>query len=490
MDGHDVVIVGGGIVGAAIAWKLSRYNLSIALVEASPELAAVVSKANGGVIHAGYDPKPGSLKARLNVRGAFQYPRLAARLGFKFNRTGSLVVGLEDTDSNYIKSLFVNGQTNGIPDLQIIYSDTIRAIVPRVNPQARVALYAPSTGVVDPFEVTLAFAENALTNGVAIFRDCPVTGITRLPDGFVVHTSRGNFRARMVVNAAGLYADEVAAMVGQTDFVIKGRLGEVLVLDKELRTQIKPVLFPIPTPHSKGIIIIPTVSGNLLVSATARMVTDKENVATTAGGVAELLRGMHKLVPDLSSSQIIRQFSGIRAVVEAPYEDFVISPAPGVKGFINAAGIQSPGIAAAPAIAEIVRDLLEDQGLELKEKTDYKPYREVPVRMQELSAPEQERLIKANPAYGQVVCRCEGITAGEIIDSIRRPLGATTIDGVKRRTRTGMGRCQGGFCQSRVLAILAQEMGKEPGEIWLEYAGSPVVTGLLKGGITHAAKAF
>ena len=477
---YDVVIIGGGIVGTAIVRLLSCYRLRVALVEACPDLCCGATKANGGVVHSGYAAKHGTLKAKLNVIGNRAYPKLASELGFKYVHTGSLLVGFDPGDADYINDLYANGRANGVSGLEILNYDQAKTIEPHVNPEAKTFLHAPTAGMVDPFEVALAFAENAVANGVEVYRNCAVTGIARANGMFSLQTERGEFTARTVVNAAGIYADKIAAMCGQNNLKIKARLGEVLVLDKELGYKVGTVLFPVPSVHSKGIVYIPTVSGNTLISATARMVEDKEDIATTGPGFQELLSGARRLVPEMDERKVIREFSGLRAVAEGAGDDFVVGPVPGLPGLINAAGIQSPGIAAAPAIASMVRDLLADQGLDFQEKVDFNPYRQALVSFSELSDHARDDLIKKEPAYGQVVCRCEGVTAGEIVAAIRRPVGATTIDCIKRRTRAGMGRCQGGFCQPRVLAILSRELGRDPWDIWLEYRGSQVVNAPLK----------
>jgi glycerol-3-phosphate dehydrogenase len=480
MARYDVVIVGGGIIGTAVARRLSCYRLKVALVEACPDLACGTTKANGGIIHAGYGAKHGTLKSRMNVIGNREYPRLASELGFKYKNTGSLVVGFGGGDSDYIHDLYINGKLNGVPGLEILDDNQARIIEPKINPEAKLFLYAPTAGMVDPFEVALALAENAVANGVEVYRNCAVTGIRTINGGFILHTGRGDFITRTVVNAAGIYADDIAALAGQRDLAIKARLGEMLVFDKEMEARVNTVVFPIPSGRSKGIVVIPAVSGNMLISATARMVEDKEDIATTSSGIQDLIEGTRRMIPSIDEHRVIREFSGLRAVAEGADDDFIVGPAPGIPGFINAAGIQSPGIASAPAIADLVRDMLADQGLDLQERADFNPHRQAPVSFSGLSDAGRDRLINIDPAYGQVICRCEGVTAGEIVDAIRRPVGATTIDGVKRRTRTGMGRCQGGFCQPRVLAILSRELGRDPWDIWLEYRGSEVVKAPLK----------
>ncbi|MBU5483914.1 FAD-dependent oxidoreductase [Clostridium sp. MSJ-11] len=481
MKEYDVIIIGGGIAGTSIARELSKYNVSVALLEAYSDLGIGTTKGNGGVVHAGYDPKPNTLKGKLNVNGSLMYEKLSKELSFKYKNTGSLVVGFEDKDLDYLKKLYENGVKNSVPNIEILKTDKIKEIEPSISNNAKFALYAPTAGIVEPFEVALAFGENALENGVDIFLNEKVLSIEKEKNYFYLETEKFKYKSSYVINAAGVFADEISQMVNLKNYSIKPRLGEILILDKNHNTGLNTVLFPIPSAHTKGIVVIPSITGNIIVGSTARMVDDKEDLSNTTEGINELLNGARKMVPQINRKMIIREFSGLRAVALENNDDFYIEASSEVKGFIHVAGIQSPGVASAPAIAEYVRDILSNEGLDLKFKSNFNPYRNGIIHFSDLSMEEREKLIKDNPSYGNVICRCETITEGEILQSINRPLGAKTLDGVKRRTRAGMGRCQSGFCQHRVLNILSKELHLLENEIYLENKSSNVILNRLKG---------
>ncbi|TDT61279.1 NAD(P)/FAD-dependent oxidoreductase [Fonticella tunisiensis] len=476
----DVVIIGGGITGTAIARELSKFDLKAALLEANMDIASGTTKGNGGVIHSGYDPNPSTMKAKVNCKGALMYPKLAKELGFEYKNTGSMVVGFEDKDTEVLNKLYENGKKNGVPGLRIIERDEIFKIEPRVNRAAKYALYAPTAGIADPFEVAIAFAENASENDVKIYRNQKVVGITKNDEFFNITTQNREYQARFIVNAAGVYGDYIAKLVGIEDYEIKPRFGELLVMDKAIGFELNTVLFPLPGNRTKGIVVIPTVHGNIIVGSTARMTEDKEDISVTKEGIEELLNGAKHLVPDIEKRFLIRQFAGLRPV-ETNTNDFVIEASKKVKGFINAIGIQSPGVASAPAIAEMVRDILSNEGLDLKEKKSFNPYRTPILDFSELTDEEKDELIRKKPSYGRVICRCETVTEGEILSAINRPVGAVTVDGVKRRTRAGMGRCQGGFCQHRIVSILSRELGIPKDEVLLENEKSKLIFGKMKG---------
>lgn len=481
MAEYDVIILGGGIVGTSISRELSKYNIKLALIEANTDIGAGSTKGNGGVVHAGYDPKPDKLKAKLNVKGSAMYPELAKKLNFNYKNTGSFVVGFNDKDLSYLKGLLDNGKKNGVPGVEIINSEKIFDKEPNVSSKAKYALYAPTAAMVDPFDVAIAFAENASENGVEFFRNEKVISINKIDYGFLINTKKHSYKTKYIVNATGVRADEIANMVGIHDYTIKPRLGELLILDKSCSINLRTVLFPIPGPHTKGIGVMPTISGNVLVGSTAVMINDKEYLSNTTDGINKLLNGSRKLVPKISPKSIIREFVGLRAVAMESGDDFFIEASKEIPNFISAVGIQSPGIAASPAIAEYVRDILSNQGLNLIPKKDFKDYREPIADFSKLSDVEKDKIIKNNPSYGNIVCRCETVTEGEIISAIKRPVGATTIDGIKRRTRAGMGRCQSGFCQHKVLSILSRELNKSRDELLLENDNSNIVFGRLKG---------
>lgn len=480
MEEYDLIIIGGGIIGCAIARELSKYKLKIALLEANEDIACGSTKANGGIIHAGYDPDPTSLKGKLNVKGNLMYPKLKKELDFKYVNKGSMVLGNNEEDLKILNKLLENGKKNGVPDLRILKEYEIKKAEPEINKNVKYALFAPTAGEVDPFEIAIAFAENACQNGVVIYRNQKVRDIKYDNHIFYVCTENKNYKANYLINCAGLYADKIANMVGIYDYKIKPRKGELLILDKSLKTKVNKILFPIPSNHTKGIVIIPTVSGNILIGSTAEEIEDKEDTSTSVMGVNSLLNGAKKLVASISGKNVIRTFAGSRAVAINNSNDFYIKASGKFKGFISVAGIQSPGIASSPAIAEYVRDMLDNEGLKLKINHNFDPYRKNVVHMNETSIEERDKLIKSNPKYGHIICRCEQISEGEIIDCIKRPVGAVTVDGVKRRTRAGMGRCQGGFCQDRVISILARQLDESDINILKENKGSKILYSNLK----------
>ena len=477
MQRYDIVIVGAGITGCAIARQLARYDASIAVIEAANDIACGTTKANGGLVHAGYDPAPGTCKASVNARGCALYGQWSRELGFGFNRTGSMVLGFSETDREHLEHLLENGRANGVPDLRIIQGDEIREHEPRANADATCALWCPSTGYVDPFEVAIAAAENAAANGVEFHRGARLDGVDRDDDGrFILHTEAGDFSAKTLINAAGNGCGEVSRMAGGEPFEMVWRQGNIAVLDHE-ETPLMP-LYPIPTPVSKGVIVTGTVHGNTVITATAA-IREAGDTDTYAADVNELLEGARKLVPDLDTRRVVRTFAGGRAVIKG-LNDFFIAPSTLAPGLFQAAGIQSPGVASAPAVAERMDALLHEAGIALPEKPGWNPLRERPVDFDSESTERKRALIERDPAWGRIVCRCETVPEAEIVEAIHRTPGAVSIEGVKRRCRAGMGRCQSGFCQSRVVRILARELGCSPSDVLLEDAGSQIVFGPLK----------
>ena len=477
MQRYDIVIVGAGITGCAIARQLARYDASIAVIEAANDIACGTTKANGGLVHAGYDPAPGTCKASVNARGCALYGQWSRELGFGFNRTGSMVLGFSETDREHLEHLLENGRANGVPDLRIIQGDEIREREPRANADATCALWCPSTGYVDPFEVAIAAAENAAANGVEFHRGARLDGVDRDDGGrFILHTEAGDFSAKTLINAAGNGCGEVSRMAGGEPFEMVWRQGNIAVLDHE-ETPLMP-LYPIPTPVSKGVIVTGTVHGNTVITATAA-IREAGDTDTYAADVNELLEGARKLVPDLDTRRVVRTFAGGRAVIKG-LNDFFIAPSKFAPGLFQAAGIQSPGVASAPAVAEHMDALLHEAGIALPEKPGWNPLRERPVDFDSESTEHKRALIERDPAWGRIVCRCETVPEAEIVDAIHRTPGAVSVEGVKRRCRAGMGRCQSGFCQSRVVRILARELGCSPSDVLLEDAGSQIVFGPLK----------
>lgn len=486
----DIAIVGAGITGCAVARQLTRFELSICVVEAANDIALGASKANGGLVHAGYDPAPGTVRAQVNARGCELYDTWAQELGFLFSRTGSMVLGFNDEDRAQLEQLRCNGHVNGVPELAIIGPERIHELEPRASVQATCALWCPSTGYVDPFEVAIAALENAVANGVTFMRSAPVEAIevAGSADGgaaaddkgrarFTLVTPAGDVRCRYLINAAGNGAADISHMAGAEEFQMVWRQGNIVVMDKEPRTLMP--LYPVPTPVSKGVIVTGTVHGNTVITATAA-VREPGDTQTYASDVDALLTGARKLVPDLDTRRVVRAFAGGRPVIQGT-NDFFIGQSAVVPGLFQAAGIQSPGVASAPAIAERIELVMREAGVELHERADWNPIRRAPDDFDRAPLARKEELIESDPAWGQIVCRCETVPEAEIVAAIRRQPGAVSVEGVKRRCRAGMGRCQSGFCQSRVVAILARELDCDPSEVLLEDAGSWLVEGPLKG---------
>jgi len=483
----DVVIIGAGVVGTGIARELARYDLRVVLVEKRADVAFGTTKANTALVHAGYDAEPGTWKARLNVRGNALYPKVCGELGVSHKNTGSLVVALSEEQAAHLHELKERGEANGVPGLEVIPRERVLAIEPGVNADVVAALWAPTGGITSPWELAIAYAENAVANGVELLLSSPVIGIdmsegrvasVRCP-GVVIDT-------KFVVNAAGIWADDIERMVGRDDFEITPRRGEYYLLDKRVGHLVSRPLFPVPSQSTKGIVVAPTVDGNLIAGPNALLVGDKGDLATTAAGLAEVIEGARRLVPGLPARESITNFAGLRAVA-VPAGDFVIGVSPGVPNFVNAAGIQSPGLTAAPAIAEAVRDILADAGLELVEKPDFNPVRERPMRFSELGRDEQSALIEGNPLWGHIICRCETVTEAEIVEALHRPVPCTTLDGVKFRTRAGAGRCQGGFCGPRVVDIIHRELGIDPEQVTKKGGRSYILSGPSKDPIQRQA---
>ncbi len=470
---YDVVIIGGGVIGAAVARTLSRFRLLVVLIEKESDLAMGASGANSGIVHAGYDPLPDSNKASLCVRGNRMMENLCDELEVPFKRTGSLVVGYSDDDLRVLEELLARGRLNGLAGLEILNQARLMTMEPNLSPQARYALYAPQAGIVCPYTLTIALAENAVQNGVTVQCGTRACGI-RSEKGRVkgVVTSRGLIPCRYVVNAAGVWSDEVAKWAGSASHTILPYRGEYCLLDKKRGDLVRRVLFPIPGEKTKGILVAPTVSGNILLGPNRRLVEDREDRATTDEGIDEVLTGVKKLVPGINEKDVITSFAGIRAVSDSG--EFVIGPTD-LQGFINVGGIQSPGLTAAPAIAEMVKNILQEEGLRLVKKPGYVPRRKGIFNFAVASMEERQSQIAKNPRFGEVVCRCETVTAGEIVAAINSPVGAGTLDAVKRRTRSGMGRCQGGFCGFRIAEIISSELGIPVDKITKNGPGSELV---------------
>jgi glycerol-3-phosphate dehydrogenase len=491
---YDVIIAGAGVVGGFIARELSRFELRIALLEKGNDVASGSSKANSGIVHAGYDCTPGTLKALLNVRGSRMMESLARELDVPYKKTGSLVIGFGEKDREQLERLMQKGIANGVEGLEILDGSRLKELEPQIADGATHALYAPTAGIICPYELTAAAVENAVMNGVELRRSCEVTGISFKKDRIEVTAGGEVFACRYFVNAAGVHSGALAVMAGDDSFAIRPRKGEYLLMDKNVGNLVGRVIFQCPTPAGKGILVTPTVDGNIMVGPDAQDIDDREDNTTTAGGLEYVLQGARRAVPGLDLRNVVTSFAGLRARVESTIADvgsttagttrvqgdFIIGPSKVDPRFIHVAGIESPGLSCAPAIGEFVRELLAAQGLERISKKNFKSAREKVIRFRELEGHELEELLRKNPSYGRLVCRCEKVTEGEVADCIRRPAGALDLDGVKRRTRAGMGRCQGGFCTPRLVELLSRELGIPYDEVTKKGRGSWLLSGRSK----------
>ena len=477
---YDVIVIGAGVSGCAVARELSRYRLRTAVLEKACDVCGGTSKANSGVAHAGYDAKPGSLKAKLNVEGSRMMEALSKELDFPYKRNGSLVLCFDEKDLPALWKLYDQGQENGVEGLEILSKEQLKKLEPHVSDRAVAALHAPAGGIVCPFGLTLALAENAAENGVEFRFETEVLKIEKTETGYRIFTDRGTLDARAVVNAAGVYADRFHNMVSEEKIHITPRKGEYCLMDRKVGGLVSHTIFQLPTVYGKGVLVTPTVHGNLLAGPTAIDVENPESVNTTSEGLEDVMRRAALSVDDLPVKQVITSFAGLRAHEDG--NDFIIGQAKGASGFFDAAGIESPGLTCAPALGKYLAKLILEY-LPADEKPDFIARRKGIPSMALASLEEKKRLIKENPLYANVICRCELVTEGEILDAIHRPLGATTLDGVKWRTRAGMGRCQAGFCSPKVVEILARELGRDMSEIRKNDGGSRFLTGYDKDGI-------
>lgn len=474
---YDVIIIGGGVSGAASARELSRYKVNVCVLEKEDDVCCGTSKANSAIVHAGFDAANGSLMAKLNVRGNEMMEALSKELDFPFKRNGSLVICRAEEDMPNLEALYERGVKNGVKDLRIIYKDELLKMEPNISEECYAALYAPTGGIVCPFHLNIALAENANVNGVDFKFNTEVLDIKKIDGGFELVTNQGSFETKYVVNAAGVYADKFHNMVSEKKIHITPRRGDYCLLDKTAGNHVSKTIFALPSKLGKGILVSPTIHGNLLLGPTAVDIEDKEGTNTTAAGLADVISKAGLNVKDIPYRQVITSFAGLRA--HEDNHEFIIGEVEDAKGFIDCAGIESPGLTSAPAIGEMVANILKDL-MGLEEKEDFIATRKNILNPENLSLEERKALIKENPAYGNIICRCEMITEGEIVDAIRRPLGARSLDAVKRRTRAGMGRCQSGFCSPRTMEILARELGVDMSEITKTGKGSEIIVGINK----------
>ncbi len=475
---YDVVIIGAGVTGSAVAWQLSRYDINVCVLEKCEDVCEGTSKANSAIIHAGYDAAEGSLMAKLNVRGNEMMDELSKDLDIPFKRNGSLVVCIHKEALGGLQELYDRGIKNKVKGLKILSREEALELEPNLSEDVQGALFAPSAGIVCPFELNIAMAENAYDNGVLFKFNSEVKDIKKDAEGnWHLKTDKEELVAKYVVNAAGVYADNIHNMVSDNKIRIIERRGEYCLLDKQVGGHVSHTIFPQPTKLGKGVLISPTIHGNLIVGPTATDIENKEGTNTTAEGIEDLITKAGSHVRNLPIKNVITSFAGLRAHEE--HHDFIIKEVEDAPGFIDCAGIESPGLTASPAIGEMVAGILKDK-MGFKEKDSYRKTRKGIVKTEGLSLDEMNELIRKNPAYGNIICRCEMITEGEIIEAIHRPLGAKSLDGVKRRTRAGMGRCQAGFCSPRTMEILSRELGIPYEEITKSGGSSVIAPGRTK----------
>lgn len=475
MKPFDVIIIGGGVIGASIARELSRYRLGIALLEKGEELAFGVSKSNSGIIHPGTQNPPMSLKGRLCVSGNRLTRKVARELGVDLKEVGELIVAFDVDEAAKLIQLKAEAESLGVPGLRIVDKAWLRAREPNLSGQAIAALYAPTAAVLSPYRMAYDLSENAVKNGVEIYTKNEVERIERRPDEryrFCVAAGGAAYKARYIINAAGLFADDISRMVGVSDFTITPRKGEEFLLDKKKEGMTNHLIFPLPSRVSKGILIIKTSDGNPMIGPTALDVPEKDDLTTTDEGLQKVLASARKMVPSISGDDVIAYFAGLRPVAGS---DFIIRHEDDVPGFVNVAGMQSPGLTAAPAVAQMVAGILKAKGLRLRRKIFFRAHRKKTIHLFTLGPKKAKALIKKDGEYGDIVCRCEMVSAKEVKEAIKR--GASTLDGIKFRTRAQAGRCHGSFCTNRLIKTLSKETGRPVTEVTKRGAGSEIIKG-------------
>lgn len=454
-DIFDVCIIGAGVSGANIARRLSAYELKVALVDKEADVSFGVSKANSGIVHGGFHHNKKYLKARLELQGAMMFDRLRQELDFPFRRCGIVVAAMHEDEMRAIEQLYMQGVDNGVIGIEMCSRERILDLEPKLHPDTIGGLWVPGGGIVEPYRFVFSLVESALKNGVRLYTDFAVASASRQADCWRLQAAdKRELKARYVVNAAGLFADQVSAIFGAETFTIKARKGEYYLLDRLTKARPDRVVFPVPTSVSKGMLVIPTVEGTVLIGPTAELVDDKRNLATTKDQLDKILSSARTMIPSISEYDVITSFAGLRPTLE---EDFYIDLSAKVPAFVQVAGIQSPGLTASPAIGEYVKDLLKKAGLRLSEKPDYDPFVDKRPHVKDLSPFELDELAAKDPAYANMVCRCEKVSEAEIVAAVRA--GHTTLDGIKYFTRAQMGRCQGGFCTYKIIKIIMRETG-------------------------------
>lgn len=473
----DIAVIGAGVVGAMVAREMTKYGLAVCILERDYDVSMGATRANSAIVHAGFDAKEGSLKALLNVRGSKMMERVAGELGVKYNRCGSLVVGFNDEDRATLEELRLRGEKNGVEGLCVLDREELIKIEPGVGKDVICALYAPTGAIICPYELTVAAIGNAMDNGAVLMTEFQVEGIERVDGGYKLSAKDKSVTARYVINCAGAYADEIARMVGDDSFKITPRRGEYMLLDRECGGVVSHTIFRCPSKMGKGVLVTPTVDGNLLLGPTAEDIENKEDTSTTAAGLARVRALAAEQVTGIDFSKVITSFTGLRATGSTG--DFIInSPS---LGFINCAGIESPGLSSAPAIAEYVAEMLSKMGETLTVRPDFNPHREPMHLFHEMSVTEKAEFVKEHPEYAHIICRCELVTEGEILAAIRTNPKPRDVDGVKRRTRATMGRCQGGFCTPYIIDLISRELGIDYADVTKSGGGSYINLGKTKG---------
>lgn len=474
---YDVAIIGSGIIGGSIFRELTKYNLNVVTLEKENDVAMGTSKANSAIVHSGYDPEPGTLMAKYNVEGNKMFDKLCKDLSVPFKRNGSLIIGFNEEDMKELDILYKRGLANKVEGIKMLNKEEVLEMEPNINPDIKAALFCPTGGIVGAYELTIALSENAIDNGGELRLNSKVVKITK-DNHFKITLENGDIvESKFIVNATGVHADSIHNLICNEAYKITPRKGEYFLLDKSQGSLVEKTIFQCPSELGKGVLVTPTVHGNLLVGPNAIDIDDKDSVSTESEGLNKIRETSIRTTNKINFRENIRNFAGLRAVADNP--DFIVEEAKDVKGFFDVAGIKSPGLTSAPAIAVDVVKMMGQAGLKLNPKDNFKETREQ-IHFINLSQSEKAELIKKDNRYGRIICRCEYITEGEIVDSINRTLGARTIDGVKRRCRPGCGRCQGGFCGPRVQEIIARETGMNIEDVLLDKNNSYIIVGKTK----------
>ncbi|MGI6579506.1 MAG: NAD(P)/FAD-dependent oxidoreductase [Saccharofermentanales bacterium] len=477
----DVIIIGAGIIGCATAYELSQFDLNVLLLDKENDVSLGASRANTAIVHGGYDPDPATLMGKYNVKGAKRCIELVKTLDVEFRKTGSLIIALDENDLKTLDKYYDRGLLNGVEGMEMLDGEETHRREPNLSEEVIGALWIPESGVINPWEFTISMAEVAVREGVKLELNQKVVEIERKPEYYLVKTETDQFQSKYVVNAAGVHSDQIHNMVAEPAFKIKPTRGQYFLLDRSAGETVKSVIFPCPTELTKGILVSPTVHDNILVGPDAETISDPENTSTTREVLDLIAEQARRSVPSLNFRNNIRNYSGVRA--NSDYNDFFVKIS--APNFLDLAAIKSPGLTCAPIIAEEGIKLLEEEGLELKKKDNWDGTRKI-IRFKEIPETERADFIKDNPEYGRIICRCEHVTEGEIIAAIRRGLPIFSLDAIKRRAGSGLGRCQGGFCGPRVQEIIARETGISPLDILLNKTGSYILVDQTKNAETEA----